>query len=174
MRKTIKLLGLGIILTASSIMFSCNDDIEIPARTPELEKMEIYEAIAALTKEGFQVDSSETGLYYILQKEGTGQMPEKGDTCQLIYNGYFLSGHLFDSSGLYYNDSIWQFKYLEVPVIPGFNEGVAMLNKGAIVDILIPSRLAYSASGYGNIPPYTPLFFNMQMVDIKPLIEEAE
>ena len=172
MNRKIKLFAVGIVLLMSTFMYSCNNDIDVPVRTPELEKKEIKEAIAALTKAGFSVDSTESGLYYILHKEGTGPTPEKGDTCRLIYNGYFLSGDLFDSSGFYYNDSIWQFRYLEVPLIYGFNEGVAMLNNGAITDFIIPSSLAYMANGHGSIPPYTPLFFNMKMVEIKALVKE--
>jgi FKBP-type peptidyl-prolyl cis-trans isomerase len=46
-----------------------------------------------------------------------------------------------------------------------------MLNKGAQADILVPSDLAYGALGYGNIAPYTPLFFTLKMKDLKPVTE---
>ncbi len=174
MNRTIKFFVSGIILIFTSLLYSCEDKIEVPQRTPEIEKTEINEALASLVKEGFTVDSTSSGLYYIMHKEGSGPYPEKSDTCGLIYNGFFLSGHQFDSSGLYYEDSVWHFRYLEVPLIKGFDEGVALLNKGAIADILIPSSLGYGAMGYGSIPPYTPLFFNLKLVELNPLIEEED
>jgi FKBP-type peptidyl-prolyl cis-trans isomerase FkpA len=172
MNKTMKWFAIGIVWSFTLLLISCKDEIDIPARTPETEKIEINKAVRSLVSSGFEVDSTETGLYFILHKEGTGPFPEKSDTCQLIYNAFFLSGDIFDSSGLYYNDSIWQFRYLEVPLIPGFNQGVALLNKGAQADIIVPSKLAYSAMGYGSIPPYTPLFFNLKMVNVKPVVKE--
>ena len=175
MNRTIKLFAFGIILIFASVLYSCEDKLEIPERTAEIERQEIKQAIASLEEGGYKVDSTESGIYYIMHKEGTGAFPEKGDTCGLIYRGYFLSGHLFDSSSFYYNDSIWYFNYLEVPLIKGFDEGVALLNKGAVADILIPSSLGYGAMGYENIPPYMPLFFSLEMADIKPAaIQEEE
>lgn len=171
MNRTIKNIASGVMMSIALFIVSCNNN-EIPDRTPQIEKNEITLAIASLEEAGYDVDTTESGMYYILQKEGTGPLPQKGDTCLMIYNGFFLSGDMFDSSGLYYPDSIWQFRHLEVPIIPGFNEGVALLNKGAEADILVPSDLAYGAMGYGNIAPYTPLFFNLKMKDVKPLVEE--
>ena len=127
MNRTIKLFAFGIILIFASVLYSCEDKLEIPERTAEIERQEIKQAIASLEEGGYKVDSTESGIYYIMHKEGTGAFPEKGDTCGLIYRGYFLSGHLFDSSSFYYNDSIWYFNYLEVPLIKGFDEGVALL-----------------------------------------------
>ena len=57
---------------------------------------------------------------------------------------------------------------MEVNLIKGFNDGIAILNKGAEADIIIPSGLAYGASGYGGIAPYTPLVFSMEMRDLRP------
>ena len=56
-------------------------------------------------------------------------------------------------------DSIWQFQYKEVNLIPGFDDAIGLLSKDAEGDFIIPSELAYGTSGYNGIPPYTPLFF---------------
>ncbi len=104
-----------------------------------------------------------------MNKQGEGPLPQPGDTCFLIYTGFFLDGTIFDSSGDYYLDSIWQFKYLELSLIPGFNNGIGLLNKGAEADIIIPSSLAYGSTGFGTIQPYMPLAFSLKMKDLKPV-----
>lgn len=170
MNKTIKLIALAIIISMPFFMDSCNN-IDIPERTAETEQYELNQAISNLVSAGYDVDTTDSGVYYVMHKQGTGPLPQKNDTCFLIYTGFFLNGTIFDSSGDYYNDSIWQFNYKEVSLIPGFNDGIALLNKGSEADIIIPSSLAYGPTGYGDIKPYTPLVFSMKMRDLKPVVK---
>ncbi len=143
----------------------------MPGRTAQTEEQELNQSLANLEKAGYNVDTTALGVYYVMNKTGNGSFPLEGDTCSLIYTGFFLNGTIFDTSGDYYQDSIWQFNYKEVSVIPGFNAGIALLNKGAEADVIIPSNLAYGATGYGAIPPYTPLVFSMKMRDLKPVVQ---
>ena len=54
------------------------------------------------------------------------------------------------------------------PVIPGWDEGIALLNKGAKATFIIPSDLAYGAAGAGGvIPPNATLKFVVELVDFK-------
>jgi FKBP-type peptidyl-prolyl cis-trans isomerase FkpA len=165
MLKTIKSIALVISL---SVMFSSCVNTDETERTAETEQQELNEAIAKLEKANYNVDTTDLGVFYIMNKMGTGAYPQKSDTCYLIYTGFFLNGVIFDASAYYFQDSIWKFNYLEVNLIPGFNDGIALLNKGAEADIIIPSNLAYGSSGYGEIPPYTPLVFSMKMRDLRP------
>lgn len=169
MNKTIKSIALVIILSLPFIIGSCIDPANEPSRTAETEQLELSQSLTKLESAGYDIDTTELGVYYVMNKQGTGSFPQKNDTCLLIYTGFFLDGSIFDSSGDYYQDSIWQFKFLEVSVIPGFNNGISILNKGAEADIIIPSNLAYGAAGYGAIPPFTPLVFTMKMRDLKPI-----
>lgn len=169
MIKTIKSIALVIIVSLPFITVSCVNGIDEPSRTAETEQQELNLSLTKLELAGYDIDTTELGVYYVMNKQGAGSFPQKSDTCSLIYTGFFLDGSIFDSSGDYYQDSIWQFKYLEVSVIPGFNNGISILNKGAEADVIIPSKLAYGVTGYGSIPPYTPLVFSMKMRDLKPI-----
>jgi FKBP-type peptidyl-prolyl cis-trans isomerase len=61
------------------------------------------------------------------------------------------------------------FNYLEQRMIPGFEEGIAMLGKGGKATLVIPYFQAYGASGRpGAIPPYSDLVFDIEIVDLKP------
>lgn len=168
MKKTIKTITLALIIAIPFFIASCVGNNDVPARTAETEQQELNQAITKLLAAGYDVDTTELGTFYITNKLGTGPLPQKSDTCFLIYTGFFLNGVIFDSSADYYTDSIWQFNYLEKNLIPGFNDGIALLNKGAEADIIVPSKLAYGATGYGGIEPYTPLVFSLKMRNLKP------
>jgi FKBP-type peptidyl-prolyl cis-trans isomerase len=102
-----------------------------------------------------------------MNKTGTGEFPKTGDTCYIIYTGFFLDGTIFDASYYHYTDSLFKVIFMKDAMITGFNEAISLLNKGAQADFIIPSKLAYGPSGYSEIPPYTPLGFNMIMKDLR-------
>jgi FKBP-type peptidyl-prolyl cis-trans isomerase FkpA len=160
----------AVLITVSILFFtaSCNMNDDIVERTAANEQQELNEALARLETANYDIDTTALGVYYIMNKEGEGPLPAQGDTCYLIYTGYFLDGTIFDSSGFYYQDSIWTFNFLDVSLIPGFNDGISLLNKGAEADIIIPSEFAYGSTGYQEIPPYTPLIFSLKMRDLRP------
>ena len=169
MKKSIKLLAvLSILIYALS---SCLSTESEDPRTPEMEQSEINTALTNLENEGFDVDTTASGMYYIVQVAGEGPTVQEGDTCYLRYAGYFLDGTLFDASEYYHEDGIWELVHGEVSLIPGFEEAIGMLNKGAEVDFIIPSELAYGSTGANGIPAYAPLLFATQLVDLKPISE---
>ncbi len=168
--KRTKLQITGILLALFIGVTSClNTEEEQIVRTAELEKIELAEAIAKLESLNYNVDTTALGVYYVVSKEGTGSFPLAGDTCSLIYFGFFLDGTLFDTSLFYTTDSLTKFVYKERSFIPGFDDGIALMNKGTNIDIIVPSSLAYGATGTVDIPPYTPLVFSMDMKDLKPV-----
>lgn len=166
--KTIKISVILISITILFFTISCDINNNVPDRTAATEQQELNEALAKLETAGYNIDTTELGVYYIMKKVGTGTLPQKSDTCYLIYTGFYLNGVIFDASKYYYQDSIWKFNFLEINLIPGFNAGIALLNKGAEAEIIVPSALAYGSAGYGDIPPYTPLVFSLKMKDLRP------
>ena len=172
MNNTLKTVALGIIFSLPIFFISCVNVDDVPERTAETEQQELNEAIARLEKAKYDVDTTALGIYYIMNKQGTGVYPQKSDTCNLIYTGFFLNGIIFDASIDHYKDSIWQLIYKEVSLIPGFDDGIALLNKGAEADIIIPSKLAYGSSGYQGIPPYSPILFSLKMKDVRPTVKQ--
>lgn len=168
MKNTLKTIALAIIISLPIFFNSCVNVDDVPERTAETEQQELNDAIARLEKAKYDVDTTTLGIYYIMNKQGTGVFPQKSDTCNLIYTGFFLNEVIFDASIDHYKDSIWQLLYKEVSLIPCFDDGIALLNKGAEANIIIPSKLAYGPSGYQSIPPYTPILFSLKMKDLRP------
>ncbi len=123
-----------------------------------------------------------SGLQIATEKEGTGAQPKVGDTVKVHYTGKLTSGKVFDTSlpdvakkaGIY-NPGREPYATLDLAigqgnVIPGFDEGVLKMKKGGKSTLLIPSKLAYGEHGMqgGMIGPYTPLVFEIELVDVKP------
>jgi peptidylprolyl isomerase len=113
---------------------------------------------------GLQTDAN--GVFYLIQKEGTGAKPASGSTVQVNYTGMFLSGEVFDASAAHGGP-------LEFPagvgqVIPGWDKSIIDMKMGEKRLVVIPPELAYGERGAGNvIPPNTFLVFEMELAGIK-------
>jgi len=107
------------------------------------------------------------GVYYIITQPGTGSTPKAGQTVSLQYKGTLLNGKEFDSSAKH-GGQPFTYATGRGQVIPGWDEGVSMLNKGTKATLLIPSSLAYGERGAGaDVPANSPLRFDVELVDIK-------
>lgn len=108
---------------------------------------------------------TESGLRYVVSKEGTGEQPAAGSTVKVHYNGTLLDGTKFDSS--YDRKEPLSFKIGMGQVIPGWDEGISLLKKGSKATLFIPSTLAYGERGAGrDILPNSILVFEVELVDI--------
>jgi FKBP-type peptidyl-prolyl cis-trans isomerase FkpA len=126
------------------------------------------------------VTETADSLYYVINTPGSGPKPAVGDTAVVNYVGRFVSnGKVFDTSikDVGYKAKIQgynmrDYKPIHIPVgekrvIPGWDEGLQLLSKGAKATLLIPSSLAYGEHGMQQfIGPYTPIVFEIEMVDI--------
>jgi len=109
------------------------------------------------------VQTTESGLQYVILEEGTGPKPAEADIVRVHYEGALTDGTIFDSS--YERD-----EPEEIPldmVIPGWAEGIMLMNVGGKHRIYLPSELAYGERGAGSvIPPYSTLVFTVELLDI--------
>jgi len=111
------------------------------------------------------MDKTASGLFYSIKKAGEGPSPEKGAQVSVHYKGTLLDGTVFDSS--YQRNQPISFSVGVGQVIPGWDEGIMLLNKGAAARFVIPSHLAYGAQGAGGvIPPNADLIFEVELVDL--------
>lgn len=118
-------------------------------------------ALSDLTK---GMNKTESGLYYTITKEGEGESPKKGAQVSVHYKGTLVDGTVFDSS--YQRNQPIDFSVGVGQVIPGWDEGILLLAKGAAARFVIPSHLAYGAQGAGGvIPPNATLVFEVELVN---------
>lgn len=104
-----------------------------------------------------------SGLRYIVLKEGTGKKPGPTSKVTVHYEGKLLDGKIFDSS-VARGETI---SFGLNQVIPGWTEGVQLMQVGAKYRFYIPYQLAYGERGYpGAIPPKSDLIFEVELFDV--------
>ena len=109
---------------------------------------------------------TESGLYYIITQDGTGDTPYPGQTVRVHYSGYLLDGIVFDSS---IGKQPIEFMIGARRVIPGWEEGIQLLNIGAKATLIIPPELGWGTRGAGNvIPPNATTIFEVELMEIIP------
>jgi len=134
-------------------------------RQARIEKMkkEQEEAIKKVT-EGFK--KTDSGLHYKITQNGNGAKAEKGKTVSVHYKGMLLDGTEFDSS--YKRNEPIEFALGVGQVIPGWDEGIGLLQVGDKARFVIPHHLAYGEKGAGGvIPPRATLIFDVELKGVK-------
>ena len=107
-----------------------------------------------------------SGLQIKTMIVGTGDKAEVGKTAVVHYTGWLLDGTKFDSS--VDRGTPFEFPLGQGRVIKGWDEGVATMNIGGKVELIIPPDLGYGASGAGGvIPPSATLKFEVEFLDQK-------
>lgn len=111
-----------------------------------------------------------SGLYYVIHKPGTGPNAAAGQKVTVNYTGQNISGEKFDSNEdpAFNHVEPFQFDLGNHSVISGWDEGVALLNKGAKATLYIPSGMAYGPNARGpKIPANAILIFDIELLDFK-------
>lgn len=134
------------------------------AQEAQIEAMALKEKQLEEASEGFDVTDS--GLRYnIIEENPSGISPEAGDMVKVHYTGYLLDGTKFDSS--YDRNEPIEFPVGTGRVIPGWDEGIMLLQTGEKAEFIIPSELAYGARQTGPIPANSILKFEVELVDVE-------
>ncbi len=120
---------------------------------------------AYLAENGIDATPTETGLVYVCTKPGKGPKPTQNQMVKVHYTGKLLDGTVFDSS--VDRGEPFEFQLGTHAVIPGWDEGIALMSKGEKGVLYIPSQLAYGARKTGPIPAHSNLIFEVELVDFK-------
>ena len=121
-------------------------------------------------KNNIKATRTETGLYYVISKEGKGATPEIGQNVVVNYTGKTIDGKTFDSNvdTNFHHAQPFSFAIGKGQVIRGWDEGVYMMKKGEKATLYIPSTLAYGErSPSPLIPANAILIFDVEVTDIK-------
>ena len=109
------------------------------------------------------VQATESGLLYKVEREGKGENPTNENTVKIHYVGTLMDGTKFDSS----YDRNQPAEFPVSGVVPGFSEGLKLMNEGSKIKLIIPSELAYGAQAPAAIGPNQTLIFEVELIEIK-------
>jgi len=109
------------------------------------------------------VKTTESGLQYEVVKKGDGAVPADTSIVTVHYEGSLIDGTIFDSS--YKRGEPISFPLSGV--IPGWTEGVQLMQAGATYKFYIPANLGYGPRGQGPIPANSVLIFKIELLGIE-------
>lgn len=110
------------------------------------------------------VVTTESGLQYIVLKDGSGDKPVATSKVKVHYTGTLLDGTVFDSSVERGTPS----EFMVNRVIKGWTEGLQLMPVGSKYKFFIPQDIAYGAFPRqgGKIRPFDALIFEVELLEI--------
>ena len=139
------------------------NDITVPKYRMDKEKLNIVEG-GKFLDENLKVDGvieHKSGIQYKVIKEGTGPNPEPNDNVQVHYKGTLIDGTKFDSSYDRGEPAVFPVSR----VVPGFSQGLLLMNVGSTYQFFIPGHLGYG-QGDGPGGPMAVMIFEVEMLNI--------
>lgn len=120
------------------------------------------------------VSPDANGIYIVEVNPGTGDLIHRGDSVGVRYTGSFLSGKEFDSNKE--ASAPFRFRVGSPDLIEGWSLALEKMKLGTKAKVLLPSKVGYGSMGFGTydrygyyytiIPGYTPLLFEMEVVEL--------
>ena len=136
-----------------TLNFSCKKKVDQPAVDENI--IQQYN-----TKKSLDATATGTGLYYVIDKIGTGISPNNTSTVKVAYKGFLTDGTPFDESS---SDGI---SFSLKNVIKGWQEGIPLFKEGGSGTLLIPSALGYGNQATGKIPKNSVLIFEIELIEV--------
>ena len=124
------------------------------------------DAFLAKNKTAAGVKSTASGLQYQVIAPGTGARPGPNDTVQVNYVGSFVNGEVFDDSSKHEGGGPASIPL--AGVIPGFREGMQLMQVGGHYKFFIPANIAYGAQPQNGFPPNATIIFDVTLVKTGP------
>jgi FKBP-type peptidyl-prolyl cis-trans isomerase len=110
------------------------------------------------------VVTTESGLQYIVLKEGNGPKPKKTDLVRVHYRGMLIDGTEFDSSYKRSKSVVFSLQ----GIIPGWIEALQLMTVGSKYTLFLPSNLGYGVNGASRlIGPNAVLIFEVELLGIE-------
>lgn len=128
----------------------------------EDNKKQFDQKIARFVKKSGQpYKKSESGLYYIIEKEGGGRHIKFTDEVSFTYTGKLLNGTVFDQQ---FKNKPATFKVSAL--IEGWKEAMLYLKKGGKAKLIVPPQLGYGDHELDAIPKNSILYFEIEVLEV--------
>ena len=169
-----KFFAFAIVALLMTGMASCGGNTETNETTTEeatadqgveiKDNLTIGREFLAENAKNDSVQQTESGLQYMVLKEGTGAKPGPTDNVTVHYTGKLIDGTVFDSSVDRGEPATFRLDQ----VIKGWTEGLQLMSEGSKYRLFIPSELAYGDKSAGDkIYPNSTLIFDVELIKVE-------
>ena len=149
----------------NSTLYEFQDKLieEAGERIRELKEKNLKDAESFLAVNGQreQVFTTDSGLQYEILEQGEGQLIEADDVVKVNYKLTYLDGREGESSVSGVPSTFTISK-----LVPGFREGLLLMNVGSTYRFYVHPSLGYGEQGSTRIEPNTLLIFDVELVDV--------
>lgn len=163
--------GKGMLLVPAHLGYGSKDSNGIPGGSVLIFEITVFsdEMIAEkndvdiqayIETEGLIATKTESGLYYTMDVEGTGDQPTSTSDVTVSYIGSFLNKTKFGESAA----SGVSFNLDEV--IKGWKEGIPYFRVGGKGTLLVPAHLGYGSYNYSTMPGGSVLVYKIELISI--------
>lgn len=143
--------------------------VQIAAKPAPATPADLNEALEALGIDTSKIETTDSGLQYVEEKVGEGDVPMEAEMVRVHYTGKLLDGSVFDTSLKGKKPNPFSFVIGVGQVIKGWDEGVITMKPGGKRTLIIPANLGYGARGAGGgiIPPNATLIFEVELLEVR-------
>ncbi len=113
-----------------------------------------------ITDNNLNATATGSGLYYVIDAQGTGSSCTSNSTVKVAYTGSYTNGNEFEQS------PSQGVEFSLQQVIKGWTEGIPYFKEGGTGKLILPSALAYGPSGNSSIAPNTVLVFDIELIEV--------
>lgn len=115
-----------------------------------------------------------TGLYYLVTTPNVaGKIPAVGDEVQIIFKKTLLNGQFIDSTSSTVPVKL-PFGVNFSNVLPGLVRSISLLKEGEKGSFFLPFYLAYGRNAYNNIPGYSPVRLDLELVAVRTELKQIQ
>ena len=149
-----------LLFLAAFIFISCNKKNQ-PSCMPVSPESEAASMASFCTSHGINCTIDSNGIYYQIIDEGSGITPNLNSTITVTYTASTLNGNLIeDQTATPISATLNQF-------IEGWRIAIPYIQKGGHIKMIVPSALAYGCTGTSTVPPNSPLYYDVVLVNVQ-------
>jgi FKBP-type peptidyl-prolyl cis-trans isomerase len=171
-------LNIGLFIVIALLFTACSDDVNdknSPPKKPAAESLvkanrylvkQEKEAIENyISRHGWKMHETGSGLRYSIVEKGNGPQAQKGNVAVLEYTSRLITGDVVYSSA---KDGMKTFVIGHGGIESGLEEAVLLMHQGDQARLIIPSHLAFGLLGDDNrIPPRATLIYEIKLIELK-------
>jgi peptidylprolyl isomerase len=115
---------------------------------------------------------TDSGLQYLEVSAGEGATPQEDDIMLMHVVASLPDGT--EILNTYQQEEPIMAIFGREQLLPGWEEGLSMMNVGGEAKLILPPELAFGEQGYGSIPPNSQLVMEIELVSIEETPVPAE